>query len=129
MVFVHLDLIDGLGNRDVVVDFIQQTTPVDGIISIRPNLIRRAKELGLITIQRFFLLDSMALENVVKQASHADAVEILPATMPKVIARLTERVRLPLIAGGLISDKEDIVSALRAGALAVSATNAELWFL
>lgn len=129
MAFVHVDLIDGLSNRDIAVDFIKQHTATDGIITTRPNLIRRGRDLKLITIQRFFLLDSMAFENVVRQASQADAVEVLPATMPKVIRRLVGKIRQPLIAGGLITDKEDIMSALGAGALAVSATNPDLWFL
>jgi glycerol uptake operon antiterminator len=30
MAFVHLDLTEGLGNRDVVVDFIHQNTRADG---------------------------------------------------------------------------------------------------
>ena len=127
--FVHVDLIDGLSNRDIAVDFIRQNTNTDGIITTRPNLIRRARDLGLITIQRFFVLDSMAFENIVRQSSQADVVEILPATMPKVIRKLCGKIRQPLIASGLIMDKEDIISALGAGALAVSATNPELWFL
>ena len=129
LAFLHLDLIDGLSSRDVVVDFVREHTAADGIISTRPNLIRRGRDLDLITVQRFFLLDSIALENVIRQASYADAVEILPATMPKVIRRLANRIHLPLIAGGLIADKEDILQALGAGALAVSATSADLWFL
>ena len=127
--FVHLDLIDGLSNRDIAVDFIRQSTAADGIITTRPNLIRRARDLGLITIQRFFLLDSIAIENVIRQASQADVVEILPGPMPKIIRRLVGQIRQPLIASGLIMDKEDIISALSAGALAVSATNPDLWFL
>ena len=47
--------------------------------------------------------------------------------MPKIIRRLAASVRVPIVAGGLISDKEDIVGALAAGALAVSSTNAALW--
>lgn len=129
MAFVHVDLIDGLSNRDIAVDFVRQSTQTDGIITTRPNLIRRGRDLGLITIQRFFLLDSIAFENVIRQASQADVVEILPATMPKIIRRLVGQIRQPLIASGLISDKEDIMSALGAGALAVSATSPDLWFL
>lgn len=129
MAFVHVDLIDGLSNRDIAVDFVRQSTQTDGIITTRPNLIRRGRDLGLITIQRFFLLDSIAFENVIRQASQADVVEILPATMPKIIRRLVGQIRQPLIASGLISDKEDIMSALGAGALAVSATTPDLWFL
>ncbi|MBQ8718725.1 MAG: glycerol-3-phosphate responsive antiterminator [Clostridia bacterium] len=129
MAFVHVDLIDGLSNRDIAVDFVKQNTTTDGIITTRPNLIRRGRDLGLITIQRFFLLDSMAFENVVRQSSQADVVEILPATMPKIIRNLVGRIRQPLVASGLIMDKEDIIGALSAGALAVSATNPDLWFL
>ena len=53
IVFVHADLIEGLTARDITADFIAQTTQADGIISTRPNIIRRAKALGMLTIQRF----------------------------------------------------------------------------
>lgn len=129
LAFVHLDLIDGLSGKDVAVDFVHTATQADGIISTRPNLIRRGRELGLITIQRFFLLDSLAFENVLRQSSGADAIDILPGVMPKTLRRLAERLHLPLIASGLISDKEDIMAALGAGAVAVSSTSSPLWFL
>ncbi|NLM61842.1 MAG: glycerol-3-phosphate responsive antiterminator, partial [Clostridiales bacterium] len=35
----------------------------------------------------------------------------------------------PIIAGGLISDKEDIITALAAGAIAISSTNHDVWFM
>ena len=35
---------------------------------------------------------------------------------------------MPVIAGGLISDKEDIIAALDAGAAAISSTNPAIWF-
>ena len=129
LVFVHTDLIEGLTGKDISVDFIAQYTQADGIISTRINLIRHAKELGLITIQRFFLLDSLAFENVLRQSSYADTVDILPGTMPRVIDRLSRKIRQPIIASGLIIDKQDIMSALSAGALAVSTTSTELWFV
>lgn len=128
LVFVHIDLIEGLAGKDISVNFIAQNTQADGIISTRQNLIRHAKELGLITIQRFFLLDSLSFENVLRQSSYADAVDILPGTMPRVIERLTHRIRQPIIASGLLVDKHDIMSALAAGALAVSTTSESLWF-
>ena len=128
LVFVHIDLIEGLTVKDISVDFIAQNTQADGIISTRINLISRAKKLGLITIQRFFLLDSIAFENIRRQSSYADAIDILPGTMPRVIERLSHRVHQPIIASGLIVDKQDIMSALSAGALAVSTTSMDLWF-
>lgn len=129
MVFVHADLIDGLTARDIAADFLAETTDLDGIISTRPNLIRRAKELGLITIQRFFLIDSLSFDSVLRQSSYADMIDILPGTMPRVIKRLCGQLHRPLIASGLLQDKQDIMGALSAGALAVSTTRDELWFV
>ena len=91
IVFVHADLIEGLTARDITADFIAQNTQADGIISTRPNIIRRAKTLGLLTIQRFFLFDSLSFENVLRQSSNADAVDLLPGTMPRVLRRSASR--------------------------------------
>ena len=118
-----------MSTRDISVDYLAQNTQVDGIISTKPNLIRRAHELGLITIQRFFLLDSIAFANVLRQSSNADVVDILPGTMPQVIRRLTEQLPQPCIASGLLRDKSDVMDALSAGAMAVSTTCEELWFV
>lgn len=47
-VFVHLDLIEGLSTREISADFIARSTAADGVISTRPALTRRARELGLV---------------------------------------------------------------------------------
>lgn len=129
---VHLDLLGGLSNKDAIaVDFIRERTRADGIITTKPALVRRAKELGLYTIQRFFVLDSLALENIRKQTEKGstDLIEILPGVMPKIISRICGMVDVPVIAGGLISDREDVMAALNAGAVAVSTTRREVWDL
>ena len=121
---VHVDLVNGLGGKEIVVDFISGHTQADGIISTKAALTRRGRELGLVTIQRFFLLDSMALDNIQRQkAQDCDLIEVLPGLMPKIIRRVAQLTGKPVIAGGLISDKEDVTSALSAGAVAVSTTN------
>lgn len=131
MVFVHMDLINGLGNKEVAVDFIREHTGVDGIISTKPQLVKRAKELGLFGILRIFVIDSMAFGNIEKQCASLvpDAVEILPGLMPKIIKKLCSTVNVPIIAGGLISDKEDVMNALNAGAVAISVTNQRVWLM
>ena len=129
LVFVHTDLVEGLTGKDISIDFIAQETQADGIISTRSNLIRYAKKLGLITIQRFFLLDSLSFENVIHQSSYADAIDILPGTMPRVIERLSQKIRQPIISSGLIVDKQDIISALSSGSTAISTTSKALWFV
>lgn len=130
LAIVHIDLIDGLANRDISVEYLRQNTMADGIISTKAQLIHRAKELGLITVQRFFLLDSLSLENVRRHISggSADFIELLPGVMPKIIRSCVQELGIPIIAGGLISDKDDVLSTLGAGATAVSTTKEALWF-
>lgn len=129
--FVHVDLVHGLAPREIAIDYIARNTRADGIISTKPALVRYAKAKGLLTVQRYFLLDSIALSNVLKQIDQdcADMVEVLPGVMPKIIRRIASSAQNPLIAGGLIGDKEDVMGALGAGAVAVSTTNPEVWFL
>lgn len=128
---VHIDLITGFGSKDIIVDFMQRNTAVDGIISTKPGLARHAKEQGLYTVLRIFLLDSMAFQNIPKQLSivQPDAIEILPGLMPKMLERVRRMAKLPVIAGGLISEKEDVMAALSAGAISVSTTNPQVWEL
>lgn len=131
IVFVHLDLISGLALREAAVDFIYQFTQADGIISTKPALMKRARELGLASVLRFFVLDSMAFETISKQlaAGRPDFLEILPGQMPKVIKKIRSQAGIPIIAGGLISDREDVMAALDAGAIAISSTNTGVWKL
>ncbi len=128
-VFVHLDLVDGLASRDIAADFVSRSTAADGVISTKAPLTKRGKELGLVAIQRFFLLDSMALKNIERHlsADSSDLIEVLPGLMPKIIRRVVEATGKPVIVGGLISDKEDVTGALGAGAVAVSTTNPAVW--
>ena len=119
---VHVDLIQGLSSKEVAVDFIHQNTRADGIISTKAPLVRHAMDLGMIGGQRTFLIDSMALETTKKQllTFQPDFMEL------KTVRGYTE---IPLVAGGLISDKKDILAAFDAGVDAVSTTREELWGL
>ncbi len=129
--FVHMDMIEGLSSKEVAVEFIKNNTTADGIISTKSALIKKAKDLDLFAIQRFFLLDSLAVKNVKKQMEQTrpDFIEILPGLMPRIITELKKEVGHRVIAGGLISQKEDILSALNAGATSISTTNASLWYM
>ena len=55
------------------------------------------------------------------------APEIMPAIAYKTIARIRKKTHIPIIAGGLIETKEEIFSALGAGASMVSTARYELW--
>ena len=128
---VHLELIEGLSGKEIAVDAIHALTRADGIISTRAAQIKRARQLGLATIQRGFLLDSRSVRSLQAQAAQGkpDYVEILPGVIPRVIAELAHGMNTPLIAGGLIKTKEEVVAALGAGAVAVSTTAESVWAL
>ncbi len=128
-VIIHIDLIVGLSPKEISVDFIKKYTKADGIISMKPTLIKHANEIGLFTIQRFFMMDVMTYRNIEKhvKASNPDVVEFMPAGLTKVIHYLMEGIDKPVVASGLILDKEDIMGALKTGAVAVSTTKIELW--
>ncbi|WP_423919302.1 glycerol-3-phosphate responsive antiterminator [Frigoribacterium sp. 2-23] len=128
-VFVNVDLLDGFASREVVVRFVREKTEARGVLSSKAPLVKAARALGLIAIHRFFLIDSLSYRNLPKQvqASQADAVEILPGCMPRVISWLRDDVDLPIIAGGLVCDKDDVMAALGAGAVAVASSNVDVW--
>ena len=127
---VHVDLISGLSPKEISVEYLKEHTEADGIISTKPSLIKKAKELGMYTVLRYFLLDSMAFENI-RQQQHMvrpDFIEVLPGVMPKVIGNICKDLPVPVIAGGMIREKEDVMALLKAGVTSVSSTNPEIWF-
>ena len=129
LAIVHADLVQGLSAKTEAIDYVKNNTKADGILSTKGNLVKHAADIGLIGILRNFIIDSMAMENVKKQVelAHPDMIEIMPGIMPEIIEKLKNEIKLPLIAGGLISDKKDVIAALSAGADAVSTTKEELW--
>lgn len=131
IVMVHVDLVQGLSAKEVVVDFIKNNTEADGVVSTKPQLIKRAIELGMYGILRTFIIDSMALSTIKKQIDtyHPSVVEIMPGIMPSVLEDVRGYTDIPIIAGGLIVDKKEIMKAFAAGADAISTTKEDLWFM
>lgn len=129
--FVHIDLAEGLGRDDAAVEWCAKCLGADGLISTRPQLLRKASELGMVTIQRLFLMDSSSFEHGKKLLRNTppDMAEVLPGIAPKAVRQLCQALNKPVIAGGMISEKSEIIAALDAGALAVSVSDERLWNL
>lgn len=129
LLFVHLDLAEGIGKDRAGIDFLADCG-VSGILSTRNQLITFARERGLLTVQRFFALDSQGVSAITDQRSlgGADVVEIMPGVIGKVIRRVAD-LGAAVIAGGLIETKAEVTAALQQGALAVSTGKKELWDL
>lgn len=125
----HLDLIDGFAGREVVVDALRAMCAPDGVISTRPPLLRRAHQLGLTTVQRVFAIDSKSIANLknLSETGKPDFIEIMPGLIPRVLRAARELTGIPIIAGGLIEEKNEVIAALDAGAVAVSTTCQGVW--
>jgi glycerol uptake operon antiterminator len=127
--FVDVDLLEGFAGRPVVIDFLTQHTDADGILSAKATMVKAARAHGLVAGHRFFLIDSMAYNSMVSQAGHhpPDFIEVLPGCMPRVIGWIREELDLPVVAGGLVTDRRDAREALDAGAAGVATSRREIW--
>ena len=129
ILFVHIDLAEGIGRDREAVQFLAQWG-VDGIISTRGQLIRAGRELGLLTVQRFFALDTQGIDSAREMLRSADPhlVEVMPGVIPQVIAKFVAG-GASVIAGGLIETKQEVTAALGSGAAAVSTGSRDLWYV
>lgn len=128
--FAHLDLIDGIGKDAVGVELLAREVGVEGVITTRSALIRDARRLGLVAVQRVFLLDSASLSTAVSvvKGTRPDAVEIMPAVVvPAIAGRIPFAELPPVIAGGLVQTAEELRHALSTPVVAVSTSARHLW--
>jgi glycerol uptake operon antiterminator len=129
-ILLHIDLMEGIGRDKAGLAYLKQQFGISGIVSTRSNLIKEARSLGLISILRFFVLDSAAYTTGVHllNSLNPDAVEMLPGVaVPYIKDLLARDVRSPVIASGLIRTTETIREVLQAGAAAISTSRPELW--
>ncbi|MBE5107781.1 glycerol-3-phosphate responsive antiterminator [Bacillus thuringiensis] len=129
-VFLHCDFIQGLNtNTEEALLYIQDVIGAQGIISTKGSTIRNANKIGLKTIQRIFIVDTLSFTKSIEncKTTKPNAVEIMPGIMPSIIKKLAEEIEFPIIAGGLIQTREDAEIAIRAGASAISTSHYEVW--
>lgn len=129
IIFIHIDLAEGIAKDKTGIEFLARCG-ADGIISTKANLLKSAKELGLLTVQRFFVYDTQGVDNIksVLNNNLPDVVEIMPGVIGKIIHKFST-LEVPLIAGGLIETKNEVTTALQMGAYAVSTGKKELWYM
>ena len=128
-VYVHTEMVNGIGRDSSAVQYLAKTFAVDGIISTKTNAIAAAKQSGLRSIQRIFAIDTAAIETAIKMIgqSQPDEVEIMPGLMPRVIRDVKAKMNRPIIVGGLIRTEEEIREMLLAGADHVSLGDTRHW--
>jgi len=127
-VFIHMDFTDGIGKDRAGLEYLKKLG-ADGILTTKTSMIRPAREMGLITVQRFFIIDSHSVDTAVESIRIAkpEVVEIMPGVVVKKIREFAEKVKTPILVGGLLEYTEEVDAALEAGATAISTAKRELW--
>ncbi|MBR1989326.1 MAG: glycerol-3-phosphate responsive antiterminator [Firmicutes bacterium] len=126
--FIHMDFADGIGKDRVGLEYVK-LKGADGILSTKTSMIRQARDLGLVTVHRFFIVDSHSVDTAVDSIRIAkpDIVEIMPGVVCKKIVEFAQKVNTPILVGGLVEFEEEVDRALEAGAKGVSTAARELW--
>ena len=129
--YVHVDLIEGLSKDGLAIKYINENIHPDGIITTKTGIVKAAKAHNLFVIQRLFMLDHLSFETGLSSINtmKPNAVELLPGIMPKIIKKFHKSTNIPVIAGGLITDKEDVMLNLKAGATAISSSCENVWYM
>jgi glycerol uptake operon antiterminator len=128
-VLIHSELIRGLASDEFGAIYLIQTLKVDGIISSKSKVIEVCKKRNVLAIFRFFLKDSVSLEQSLEMVrkSEADFLEILPALSTSIIPEIKRQIDKPIWMGGLIRTKEQILECFKSGAVAVTTSNPDFW--
>jgi glycerol uptake operon antiterminator len=128
LLFINLDLIGGVAGDATGIRFL--SLHVEGIISTSRRVVELANSTDLITIQRLFALDAMAMERGLKliKRTKPRCVEILPAlAYPRIVSSYPELRGWPVLAGGFVRRPEELSFILDAGAAGVSTSHQGLW--
>lgn len=127
-VIVNVDLVGGIAGDNTGIRFLSQH--VEGIISTSRRVIELGNTTDLITIQRLFALDGMAMERGLRltKRTKPQLLEILPGlAYPRMVSNYPELLNHPALAGGFIRSPEELSSILDAGAVGASTSYQELW--
>ena len=125
LALVHIDMVHGISSDEHGTEFLCQRLRADGIISSKSRIIETTKKNKKIAIQRMFLIDSKSIERGIEtlQKSQPDIVEVMPAIAYKIIPYINKSINIPIIGGGLLKNKEDIIEGLSAGCVAFTVSD------
>ncbi|MGU0172267.1 glycerol-3-phosphate responsive antiterminator [Escherichia coli] len=128
--FIHVDLLEGASNKEVVIQFLKLVTEADGIISTKASMLKAARAEGFLYSSPVFIVDSISFTTLISKLRNRIRIVLNPARLYAQSAGLGDRENpQPLIAGGLVCDEEDARNAINAGVVALSTTNTGVWTL
>ncbi|MEH2509432.1 glycerol uptake operon antiterminator [Nitrobacteraceae bacterium AZCC 1564] len=127
---VNIDSCDGLSQDKGGVDYLAEIG-AKGLVSTRVATVQRAKKAGLVSIQKVFVTDRSTFPRSVSalEQSEPNLVQLMPAPMLPHIPAQYRKAMPPIVASGFVCGREDAVSAISNGAIAVSTSDKKLWKL
>lgn len=128
-IFIHVELIKGLGKDKEAIHYIATSVKPEGIVSTKPQLIKAAASYRISTVLQVFMIDSQAFDSGLKSISsvNPDAVEIMPGLMPRVAAQVKSHLDTPVITAGLIKLPQEVEMMVHSGCHGVAVSEKELW--
>nr|WP_297279260.1 glycerol-3-phosphate responsive antiterminator [uncultured Butyricicoccus sp.] len=132
LVFVHLDLAEGIAKDASGVQIVDEIVRPDGVITTKNNLVRVIREHGMLAALRCFIMDGQSYRKAVQVSGNVspDFVEVMPGILPgNVIAEFCRETGIAVVAGGLVRSAVEANQAFAAGAQGISTSEHALWAL
>jgi glycerol uptake operon antiterminator len=130
IVIVNIDSCEGISPDKGGVEYLAEIGATS-LVSTRVATIQRANRAGLLTMQKVFVTDRSTWPRSVKALEQSDPnlVQLMPAPMLSHISAKERNALPPIVASGFVITLDDVRSALAAGAVAVSTSDAAMWSL
>lgn len=127
--FISIDSIDGFSKDTWGLEYIIKNIELDGIITRKLNLVKLSKDMGVFTIEKILIHNTLELNNALMSIKtlRPHAIDISPGIIPRIITSIASEALIPIIASGLIDSRSDIDAALKSGAIGVSSSNTNIW--
>ncbi|MGE4572181.1 MAG: glycerol-3-phosphate responsive antiterminator [Candidatus Izemoplasmatales bacterium] len=128
-ILIHSELIKGLSSDEYGAIYLIQNLQVDGIISSKPKVIETCKKRNIMGVYRFFIKDTISLEQSIEiaQRLRPDFIEILPGSCFELIPDLKQKLNCQIWMGGLINSEANIQQCFIHGANAITTSNTDYW--
>lgn len=132
IVFVHLDLAEGIARDANGVQILAEIVRPDGVITTKNNLVRTIREYGMLAALRCFIMDGQSYQKAIQVSGNVspDFVELMPGILPpNLIESFCRETGTAVVAGGLVRSAVDANQAFSAGARGISTSDRSLWTL
>lgn len=128
-VLLHHDSLKGLA-RDLQGLQYLANLGVKYLITIKPQMVKTIRKLGMHPVLCLFMIDSDALRTGLKSIADTspDTVIVMPSSVPKkAVMEIKKKARVPVVGGGMAFDQEAVQEGRRHGFHAIVASKEELW--